>query len=69
MEIQISRKRTRTSPRMKYRKIDLLMPMNLADAIDNFRASKRPIPNEADALRWLLTEALITEGFEPKEEV
>lgn len=53
--------------RTKYRRIELLLSTPIADALDNYRASKRPIPNEADAIRWLMREALETEGFPVKE--
>jgi len=53
-------------PGMKHRRVELLMPNHLTAALDNYRASKRPIPSEADAMRWLLTEALIAEGFDPQ---
>lgn len=49
--------------RIKYRRMELLIPPTLYTALENYRASKRPIPNEADAIRWLLREALETEGF------
>jgi hypothetical protein len=53
---------------IQYRRIELLMPKHLTVALDNYRASKRPIPTEADAIRWLMTEGLISEGFEPQQE-
>lgn len=58
--------KTKVRSRVHYRRIELLIPKPLASALDNFRASKRPIPCEADAIRWLMAEALIDEGFEPE---
>lgn len=52
----------------KHKTIEFVMPKQISDALEDYRASKRPIPTESDAIRWLLAEALTTEGFEPKEE-
>lgn len=57
-----------TRKKIKYRKIELCLPKEIALAMDDYRASKRPIPLEGDTIRFLLTEALITEGFDPSEQ-
>jgi len=46
-----------------HRRIDLFLPTHVADAVDDYRASKRPIPTESEALRWLVESALVEEGF------
>lgn len=53
--------------RINYRRVELLIPPNIFAAINDYRASKRPIPTENDALRWLISEALCGEGFAPQE--
>lgn len=50
----------------KHHTVEFVMPKSIRDALEDYRASKRPIPTEADAIRWLLVEALTEEGFEPK---
>lgn len=52
----------------KHKTIEFVMPKQISDALEDYRASKRPIPTESDAIRWLLTEALTNEGFEPKQD-
>jgi hypothetical protein len=63
--------RTDKSPKIRrkinYRRVELLIPPEIARALDDYRASKRPIPLESDTIRFLLVEALITEGFNPDE--
>lgn len=54
------------SKRINYRRMELLIQPHLYAALDDYRASKRPIPTESDAIRWLMTESLTNEGFEPK---
>lgn len=49
--------------RFKWKRIDLPLPWDMVDAIDNYRASRRPIPNEVDALRELIEMALRDAGF------
>lgn len=51
--------------RINYRRIELLIPPHISAAVDDYRASKRPIPTESDALRWLISDSLISEGFDP----
>lgn len=62
-------RKDRTTKRINYRRIELLIPPHIAGALDNYRASKRPIPVESDAIRWLVTEALTEEGFPPQETI
>ena len=45
------------------RRIDLIIPAELAIALDDYRASKRPILSENRALCWLIESALHEEGF------
>ena len=49
--------------RLRWKRIDLLLPWDMVDAVDNFRASRRPIPNEGDALRELIEMSLRAAGF------
>lgn len=49
------------------RKIEFLLSPALSIALDDYRATKRPIPTEADAIRWLIAEALHGEGIEVTE--
>lgn len=51
----------------KHHTVEFVMPKAIRDALEDYRASKRPIPTEADAIRWLLVEALTGEGFVPEE--
>lgn len=60
-------KKDTLAKKINYRRIELLIPPHIAAAMDNYRASKRPIPVESDAIRWLLTEALIEEGYPPEQ--
>lgn len=45
------------------KRIDLTLPIAVAEAVEDYRASKRPIPSENEALRWLIESALVNEGF------
>ena len=51
----------------KHRTIEFVMPHQIHVALEDYRASKRPIPTESDAIRWLLVEALTGEGYAPEE--
>lgn len=63
------KERMAKAKKINYRRIELLLPPHLHRAIDDYRASKRPIPIEGDTIRFLITEALIEEGFDPGEPI